>query len=362
MSSRTPDSADKLHTREFPDAPKNEAFYVPAAGGHRIFVQLMGHPGGQPVVVMHGGPGSGCNAGMAAPFDLSRFRLVLIDQRGCGKSHPGGTLRQNTTQWLVSDVERVREWLGISRWHVYGGSWGATLALAYAGTHPNVVNKLLLRSLFLASSRETRNLLGLSRLRRPNAWRKLYQLATADATHTHAHRHSSDHPQNENLRLSIRTGAYCGQPDWGPSRPLPLLQCIGERLSLHGRHATAVAQAYSDLERALLYPFKPPRHAGTTTATRARQLRAKYAIQSYFLLRRCFLDRATLTAYAQRAHHAGIGGVALHGRHDPLCPPSNMDWLRRHMPGMEIRFVDAMHLASEPSMAQALKQAVIDIF
>lgn len=310
---------------------------MPASGGHHLFVQTLGNPRGYPVVLIHGGPGSGCNPDMVAPFDSSKFRLVLIDQRGCGRSRPSGSLRQNTTQWLISDIERVRITLGIERWHAYGGSWGATLALAYAGTHPHAVGKLLLRSLFLASHHEIRNLFEMSRHRHPRAWRALYN-AVIKCEHETGNERQETHPS--------------------PSR---LLDHVRTNLSQPARNGVDIAAAYSALEAAILNRWKPGRHM-VPSALRALQMRNKYRIQSHYLSRHCFLRRSILAEYAQRAQHAGVRGIALHGRHDPLCPPTNMQWLRRHMPSMEVRLVDARHLASEPAMRRALELAAHDLF
>ncbi|MEY2853989.1 MAG: hypothetical protein RL030_1121, partial [Pseudomonadota bacterium] len=103
---------------------------------HRLYFEESGNPKGQPVVFLHGGPGGGCDARMRRFFDPRRYRIVLFDQRGCGKSTPHASLVQNTTWDLVEDIEKLRMHLGIERWQVFGGSWGSTLAIAYAQKHP----------------------------------------------------------------------------------------------------------------------------------------------------------------------------------------------------------------------------------
>ena len=123
-------------------------------GGHRIYVEQCGHPQGQPVVVLHGGPGGGCSPAMRRYFDPEHYRIVLFDQRGCGKSRPHAGVEANTTWDLVADIERIRMALGIDRWVVFGGSWGATLALIYAEAHPDRVTHLALRGVFLMMQRE----------------------------------------------------------------------------------------------------------------------------------------------------------------------------------------------------------------
>src|SRR5450755_2882562 len=116
---------------------------------HNVYFEQCGNPDGKPVVFLHGGPGAGCNAKCRRFFDPARYRIVLFDQRGCGRSTPHAELAANTTWDLVADIERLREHLGIERWQVFGGSWGSTLALAYAQTHPDRVTELVLRGIFL---------------------------------------------------------------------------------------------------------------------------------------------------------------------------------------------------------------------
>ncbi|MCF1708147.1 prolyl aminopeptidase [Tabrizicola sp. J26] len=124
--------------------------------GHRIYVEQCGHPAGKPVIVLHGGPGGGCSPAMRRYFDPSVYRVVLFDQRGCGRSRPHASVRDNTTWHLVSDIETIRETLGIDRWMAFGGSWGATLALIYAISHPDRVEHLVLRGVFLMTLAELR--------------------------------------------------------------------------------------------------------------------------------------------------------------------------------------------------------------
>lgn len=122
--------------------------------GHRIFVEQCGRPDGIPVLVLHGGPGGGCSPAMRRYFDPKVYRVVLFDQRGCGRSRPHATVENNTTWHLIKDIESIRAALGIERFIVFGGSWGATLALIYAITHPGRVRQLVLRGVFLATRSE----------------------------------------------------------------------------------------------------------------------------------------------------------------------------------------------------------------
>jgi proline iminopeptidase len=123
-------------------------------GGHRIYIEQCGNPRGIPVIVLHGGPGGGCSPAMRRYFDPDVYRVVLFDQRGCGRSRPHASVEENTTWHLVQDIEAIRAVLGIDRFIVFGGSWGATLALVYAITHPDQVSQLVLRGVFLMTKAE----------------------------------------------------------------------------------------------------------------------------------------------------------------------------------------------------------------
>jgi proline iminopeptidase len=123
--------------------------YLRVSEVHELYYEESGNPRGKPAVFLHGGPGGGTDARMRCFFDPKRYRIVLFDQRGCGKSRPHANLVDNTTWHLVEDIERLREHLGIEQWLVFGGSWGSTLALAYAETHPKRVTELVLRGIFL---------------------------------------------------------------------------------------------------------------------------------------------------------------------------------------------------------------------
>lgn len=121
---------------------------------HELYWEESGNPHGKPVVFLHGGPGSGCGVKPRTFFDPRKYRIVLFDQRGAGLSTPHASIEQNTTWDLVADIEKIREHLGIQRWQVFGGSWGSTLALAYAETHPSAVTELVLRGIFLLRKKE----------------------------------------------------------------------------------------------------------------------------------------------------------------------------------------------------------------
>ena len=139
--------------------PDNEPFaygWLPTSGAHEIFYEECGNRDGKPCVILHGGPGGAINPTMRRFFNPAKWRMVLFDQRGCGKSRPNASLEDNTTWSLIEDIERLRIHLGVEKWTVFGGSWGSTLALAYAITHPHRVEALVLRGIFLLTQRELR--------------------------------------------------------------------------------------------------------------------------------------------------------------------------------------------------------------
>ncbi|MBX3699818.1 MAG: prolyl aminopeptidase [Dokdonella sp.] len=133
----------------YPEIEPFDSGFLSVSPLHRVYYERCGKPDGKPVVFLHGGPGAGCNAKSRRFFDPAHYRIVLFDQRGCGRSTPHAELTDNTTWHLVQDIELLRSHLGIERWQVFGGSWGSTLALAYAQSHPERVTELVLRGIFM---------------------------------------------------------------------------------------------------------------------------------------------------------------------------------------------------------------------
>ena len=138
----------------YPEVDPFEVGYMSVGAGHEVYYELCGNPKGRPAVVLHGGPGGAINPTMRRFFDPKTWRVALFDQRGCGRSRPNASLDHNTTWTLVEDIERLRKKLGVESWTVFGGSWGSTLALAYAIAHPERVDALVLRGIFLLTQRE----------------------------------------------------------------------------------------------------------------------------------------------------------------------------------------------------------------
>ena len=159
MERNTPAQAFSAATNRRGLFVDNEPFargWLATGGPHEIFYEECGNPNGKPCVILHGGPGGAINPTMRRFFDPAKWRMALFDQRGCGRSRPNASLEDNTTWSLIEDIERLREHLGVEKWCVFGGSWGSTLALAYAIKHPERVESLVLRGIFLLTPRELR--------------------------------------------------------------------------------------------------------------------------------------------------------------------------------------------------------------
>jgi len=167
----------------YPDLPPRRTHAIPVPHGHVLHVEDSGDPAGLCAVVLHGGPGSGSSPLLRRFFDPARFRVISVDQRGAGRSRPRGAIAHNCTGDLLEDLRIVREQLGVTRWLVAGGSWGATLALAYAGFEPQAVAGLLLRSVFLPSAEEIERFFQDTAGHAPAAWARFAAVAPADQRH-----------------------------------------------------------------------------------------------------------------------------------------------------------------------------------
>lgn len=165
-------------------SPPFDCGWLPVSGGHRLYYEQRGMPAGIPVLILHGGPGSGCSPLMAGFFDPERYRVILLDQRGSGESLPAGCCEENTTSALINDIEVLRRHLGIDRWLVMGGSWGATLGILYAAAYPQQLSGLLLRNPFLARAADLDWFFGGARQHHPEAWQNWAALGAPEAPGT----------------------------------------------------------------------------------------------------------------------------------------------------------------------------------
>ncbi|CAE6826892.1 Proline iminopeptidase [Paraburkholderia aspalathi] len=299
--------------------------------GHRVSFTLAGPADGVPVVVLHGGPGSGSQPGALRLFDLTRFRVVLIDQRGTGASTPYGSVRCNRTDRLVEDIEAIRVRLGFERWGVLGGSWGAALALAYAAQHPQSVTGVVMRGLFLTSAREVRGLFVTARKHATRAWERL------------------------------RAAAVC-------NRPAALLTRCHAQLQRGGGANKArqhtLALAWRGYENAVLASAYPRRSLSPARGSRqdTHKLIGKYRIQAHYLVHRCWLGETRLLSLARRAAEAGVPLAAVHGLRDPVCPSGNLRRLSHAVPAARVEYVRAGHLASDPALHERVAHALAMMF
>lgn len=295
---------------------------LPVGDGHQLYVAQYGNPAGAPAVVLHGGPGSGTQPSVLDWFDLNTQRVVLFDQRGAGRSSPQGELAGNDTQRLVADIERIRTHLGIARWLVVGGSWGATLGLLYAGRHAAQVSGLVLRGSFLASAREMQWFFQSLEALVPQGWARLTD-------------------------------------GWGDMQKADVLHTLSAAL-LNGDAAQAAdaARRWNDYENAVMNAMagqldKPD---ASTAEVPARVLN-KYRLQAHYLSNGCFTDEAALMAAA--ACLAATPVTLLHGTHDLVCPPENAVRLARAMPHARLIWVEnGGHTPADPRIAAGLRQAV----
>jgi proline iminopeptidase len=287
---------------------------------HRLYYEQCGNPQGKPVVLLHGGPGAGCSAKMRRFHDPRHYRIVLFDQRGAGRSTPHADLVDNTTWDLVADIERLREHLGIERWQVFGGSWGSTLALAYAEAHPRRVSELVLRGIFMLRRWELEWFYqgGANRLF-PDAWEQ-YLAAIPEVER-------GDLISAYNRRLTS----------------------ADEATRLSAARAWSVWEASTSLllqDEAFIEGHRDPHFA----LSFAR-------IESHYFVHGGFFDvEDQLLRDAHRL--AGIPGVIVHGRYDVVCPIQNAWELQKAWPQAKLLISpSAGHSAYEPENAAALVEA-----
>ena len=298
--------------------------------GHVLYWEQSGNPDGVPVVFLHGGPGAGSSAVHRRFFDPASYRIVLFDQRGCGRSTPFGETAANTTQHLVADIEALRAHLKIERWMVFGGSWGSTLALAYGQAHPARVAAMVLRGIFLGSRREIDWFLYGMRAVFPEAWRSFAHhlpAAERDDLLANYHRRLFDPDPAVHLPAARRWGGYeaaCSslRPKvTGASRADP--PTPGAALSPGDRWALGLAR-----------------------------------MESHYFINRVFLDDGALLDGLGALR--GIPATIVQGRYDIVCPLANADELVRAWPTPGVEFVivpEAGHSALEPGITAALVAA-----
>ena len=295
--------------------------------GHALYIEQSGNPQGIPAVLLHGGPGAGCQSAEHGLFDPQVHRAILFDQRGAGRSQPKGSLEANTTAHLVADLERIRTALGIERWLVVGGSWGSLLALAYALAHRERVLGLALRAVFAGSPQEVDWAL----VRGPQWFRpELWQAFLAPLPE--AERHDP-------------------------------LAAYGRRLLGEDAEASfAAARIWHDYEQALslLQPASPRLPATLAEAARAARKPETPAFEWHYIRHGFFLEGEDLLARC--ADLGTLPGILVQGRYDLLCPPVGAQRLADLWPGAKLQMVEAAgHSLFEPAIRQALRDAIRDL-
>ncbi|KZC19116.1 MULTISPECIES: prolyl aminopeptidase [Rhodanobacter] len=304
----------------YPDIEPFDSGFLPVSALHTLYYEQSGNPHGKPVVFLHGGPGGGTNAKCRRFFDPAVYRIVLFDQRGCGKSTPNAELTDNTTWDLVADIERVREHLGIDRWQVFGGSWGSTLALAYAQTHPDKVSELVLRGIFM--------------LRRSE------------------------------LEWFYQNGCDALYPDaWETYlAAIPEVE-RGDLISAYHRRLTSTdaktridaARAWSVWEGATSFLWQDKSHIESSGEDEFALAFARIECH-YFVNGGFFEHDDQLLRNVERIRR--IPAVIVQGRYDVVCPLRSAWDLHRAWPEAELHIVqDAGHSAFEPGNVHALVEA-----
>ena len=298
-----------------PPIEPHARFRLEVPGGHEIYVEESGNPDGVPVVVLHGGPGGGSSPGMRRFFDPAKYRIILFDQRGCGRSRPHSSLKNNTTWDLVADIELIREELEIDRWVVFGGSWGATLSLIYGLTHPERCLALVLRGVFLMTKRELDWFYGGGAgLFRPEAWKKF-----ADAV-----------PEEEREDL---IAAY--------HRRL---------VSTDVMEQTRFARLWAGWEA----QCATLRGGGDSAGPDGSYARAFSRIEAHYFINGGWLETdGWILQNIERLK--GVPGHIVQGAYDLICPPVSAWALHRAWAGSRLHMVqDGGHALSEPGIAEAL--------
>jgi proline iminopeptidase len=298
---------------------------LPVGDSHEIYVETVGRADGIPAVYLHGGPGSGCQPDHRRLFDPERFHAVLFDQRGAGRSRPKGRREGNSLPHLIADMETIREKFGFERWMIVGGSWGATLALAYAQAHPHRVSGIVLRATFLGTRTELEG-------------------AFADVL-------PRFYPDLSNDFLSVLPPEERRQP----------LDAYWRRIldSDPAIHSPA-ARAWHNTERILSEHAPGRSRLDLDSLNATHPLPVTPFMEAHYFQNDCFMKPGQLLAEAGKL--ARLPGIIVQGRYDLLCPPSTSHALGVVWPDSEIRFVEgAGHSLYDAGVRDAVMKAIADL-
>ncbi len=305
--------------RLYPTGQPYRRHMMDVGEGHTLYVEEYGNPRGIPVVVLHGGPGGGCSPMMRQFFNPGAFRVVLFDQRGCGRSRPHSSVEDNTTWHLVRDIEHIRAELGIEKWIVFGGSWGATLSLVYAQTHPNRVAWLVLRGVFLGTKPELDWFYGGGAGRFwPDLWQKFIEPIPLE--------------ERDDLIRAYNTRLFSGDP----------------------KEEMRFAKLWTAWENALASVDGE----GVLVDTPTEYARAFARLENHYFFNRVFLGSGQ-QILDNMDKLANVPGTIVQGRLDMICPPETA-WKLHHLwPKSELRFAARSgHALSEPGIAAGLVEVM----
>ena len=307
-----------MHRDLFPEIMPYENGTLPLSDGHEMYWEQSGNPKGAPVLFLHGGPGAGTNANNRRFYDPEFYRIILFDQRGCGKSTPNASIDNNTTQHLIGDIELLREYLGIESWLVFGGSWGSTLALAYAQLFNNRCRGLILRGIFLCGKEEVDWFIyGMGRFF-PEAWRSF-----ANAI-----------PESERLDLLTAYQNLLVHPDTD--------------INLPAARAWVSYEANCSTLRTKENVF--------WDSTDSNSILALARLEAYYLANNGFFKENYLLNNMKAIRH--LPGVIVQGRYDMVCPPTTAYRLASAWPEAHMEIIgDAGHSSLEPGIRKSLVKA-----
>lgn len=303
----------------YPEIRPYKTHRLAVTGLHNLYIEEVGNPDGIPALFVHGGPGSGCDADSRRYFDPERYRIIVYDQRGAGRSTPHAELEDNTTQALIDDIEKIRELLGLDKWLLFGGSWGSTLSLLYAQAFPERVLGLVLRGIFLCRHQDFQWFYqdGASRIF-PDYWQEFYE-------------HIPEEERGD------------------------LITAYHKRLLGTDEIARMAAAKVWSAWEGNCSTLRPNSHVlERFTSTHVAVSLAR--IEAHFFANNAFIERNQILNDAPKL--AGIPGIIVHGRYDVVCPLDNATALHERWPDSELYIIrDAGHSASEPSNTDALVRA-----
>ena len=301
----------------FPEIEPYSAEFIQVSSRHQVYVEQCGNPKGRPILFLHGGPGGGCGTDHRRFFDPTHYRIILFDQRGSGRSLPAAELQENTTWELVADIEKIRSHLAIEDWIVFGGSWGSTLALAYAIKHTENVKGLILRGIFLCRPSEIKWFYqeGASQIF-PDAWEKYFNFIPENERHDFVTAYYK-RLTHENLDLRLQAAKIWSQWEAATSRLL--------------------------VDQKSIQDFEEPVYA-----LQFARIECHYFINNSF-----FETENYLLENISKIRH--LPAIIIQGRYDVVCPLRSAWDLHKSWPEAELQIIaDAGHAAAEPGIKSRL--------